>query len=246
MTTTMAPIMSYPKRRSSICRENGKKRSTRAEDGRKVLEAADKELKQLSRLSLSFYHVTVLKHIRDKLAVYRFKADMAAFLELDMLTTAFVATYVRLHTGGSGSGFARDALPEALRSAHDEIIDMRNKRYAHVAEHDSVNDEMEIQEDEGRFIVNLGFRFGFYIGGSNDWTKLVDALDEIFAERGQKIVERLQARTGREWSIAQGPLPTRRRPDWRGAAGTGSKDRSLACHSAPSRNRLRCIDCVTG
>jgi hypothetical protein len=52
---------------------------------------------------------------------------MVAFLELDMLTTAFVATYVRLHTGGSGSGFARDALPEALRSAHDEIIDMRNK-----------------------------------------------------------------------------------------------------------------------
>ena len=97
--------------------------------------------------------------------------------------------------------------PEALRSAHDEIIDMRNKRYAHVADHDSVNDEMEIQEDEGRFIVNLSFRFGFYIGGSNDWTKLVDALDEIFAERGQKIVERLQARTGREWSIAQGPPP---------------------------------------
>src|SRR3546814_1504368 len=64
----------------------------------------------------------------------------------------------------------------------------------------SVNDEMKIQEDEGRFIVNLGFRFGFYIGGSNDWTKLVDALDEIFAERGQKIVERLQARTGRERS----------------------------------------------
>src|SRR3546814_3411144 len=70
----------------------------------------------------------------------------------------------------------------------------------------SVNDEMKIQEDEGRFIVNLGFRFGFYIGGSNDWTKLVDALDEIFAERGQKIVERLQARTGREWSIAQGQI----------------------------------------
>src|SRR3546814_2218462 len=106
----------------------------RAEDGRKVLEAADKELKQLSRLSLSFYHVTVLKHIRDKLAVYRFKADMAAFLELDMLTTAFVATYVRLHTGGSGSGFARDALPEALRSAHDEIIDMRNRSEEHTSE----------------------------------------------------------------------------------------------------------------
>lgn len=179
----------------------------RAEDGRRVLETADKELKQLSRLSLSLYHVTVLKHIRDRLTDYRFKASMNAFLELDMLTTAFVATYVRLHTGGSGSGFARDALPEPLRAAHDEVLDLRNKRYAHVDEHHSVTDEMEIQEDEGRFIVNLGMRFGFYVGGSNEWTKLVDALDEIFANRGQKIIERLQVRTGREWMIARGEPP---------------------------------------
>ncbi len=47
----------------------------RAEDGRKVLEAAEPELRQVSRLSLSYYHVTVLKHIRDRLADYRFKAD---------------------------------------------------------------------------------------------------------------------------------------------------------------------------
>src|SRR3546814_4617292 len=87
----------------------------RAEDGRKVLEAADKELKQLSRLSLSFYHVTVLKHIRDNQAVYRFKADMDAFLELDMLTTDFVATHVRLRTGGGGSGFARAAERQSTR-----------------------------------------------------------------------------------------------------------------------------------
>lgn len=179
----------------------------RAEDGRKVLEAADQELKQLSRLSLSFYHMVVLKHIRDRLAEYRFRADMTAFLELDMLTTAFVSTYVRLFTGGSGSGFAREALPRALRAAHDEIIDMRNKRYAHASEHHSVNDEMQIHEEDGRFVVTMSMRFGFYIGGSNDWTKLVDALDEIFAERGQKIIERLQARTGREWTIAVGSDP---------------------------------------
>src|SRR3546814_12020101 len=66
------------------------------------------------------------------------------------LTTAFVATYVRLHTGGSGSGFARDALPGALRSAHDEIIDMRNKRYAHVAEHDSFGSVAKIVKLEHR------------------------------------------------------------------------------------------------
>src|SRR3546814_10956060 len=69
----------------------------RAEDGRTVLEAADKELKQLARLSLSFYHVPVLKHRRDKLADHRFQAVMAAFLELDVRTNASVATHAPLH-----------------------------------------------------------------------------------------------------------------------------------------------------
>ncbi|GHH24369.1 hypothetical protein GCM10008023_36480 [Sphingomonas glacialis] len=179
----------------------------RAEEGRRVLALAAKELKQLSRLSLSYYHVVVLRHVRDRLAECRFKADMEALLELDMLTTAFLATYVRLYTGGGGSGFARDALPTPLRAAHDEIIDLRNKRYAHVDEHHSVNDEMEIAEEDGRYVVTLGTRLGVYIGGSNDWPKLVDALDDIFADRGAKIIARLEARTGREWMIAQGSAP---------------------------------------
>lgn len=177
----------------------------RAADGRKVLEAAEPELRQVSRLSLSYYHVAVLKHIRDRLAEYRFKADMTALLELEMLTTAFVATYARLFNGGSGSGFGRDGLPQSLRAAHDEIIELRNKRYAHVADHHSVADEMEIFEENGQFVVKMGMRFGFYIGGAGDWTKLVDALDEMFADRGKKLVDRLRARTGREWAFAEGP-----------------------------------------
>lgn len=180
----------------------------RAEDGRKVLEAAEPELRQVSRLSLSYYHVTVLKHIRDRLSEYRFKADMTAFLELEMLTTAFVATYARLFNGGGGSGFGRDGLPHPLRGAHDEIIDLRNKRYAHIADHRSVADQMEISEENGQFVVKMGMRFGFYIGGSNDWTKLVDALEEILAERGEKLVKRLQERTGRDWAFAEGPPTT--------------------------------------
>ncbi len=179
----------------------------RAEDGRKVLYAAEPELRQVSRLSASYYQVTVLKHIRDRLAQYCVEANMMAFLELEMLTTAFVGVYTRLFTGGGGSGFARDALPQSLRAAHDEIIEMRNKRYAHLAEHHSVSDEMEIYEEGGRFVVKMGMRLGFYIGGSNDWTKLVDALDELFVDRGEKLIARLRARTGREWAFAQGSPP---------------------------------------
>lgn len=181
--------------------------NARAEDGRKILAMADRELSQLSRLSNSFYHVTILKYVRDRLATFRFKATMEAILELDMLTTAFVATYVRLFTGGSGSGFSRDSLPKELRLIHDEIVEIRNKRYAHVDEHGSVKDEMEIQEEHGNFIVQLSMSYGYYIGGSKHWTKLVDCLDEIFADRGDKIMERLKQRTGREWSLAKGEPP---------------------------------------
>jgi hypothetical protein len=179
----------------------------RAEDGRKILAVADKELDHLSRLSLSYYHLTALRFVCDRLAQYKLQVGIDSILELDMLTTAFVTTYARIISGGWASGFSRKSLPEALRTTHDEILDIRNKRYAHSDEHHSVNDEMEIQEENGQFIVNMKMKLGFYIGGSNDWPKIVDALDEIFVARGQKIVERLEARTGRKWSLATGPLP---------------------------------------
>src|SRR3546814_11050227 len=70
----------------------------RAEDGRKVLEDADKELKQLSRLSLSLYHVTILTHISDRLTVYRFKSDMALFVEFALFKHATFAHSYRLTT----------------------------------------------------------------------------------------------------------------------------------------------------
>jgi hypothetical protein len=181
----------------------------RAEDGRMVLETVDKEITQLERLSKSFYNVTILKYIRDQLSAFKFRPTMEAILELDMLTTAFVATYVRLFTGGNSSGFARDNLPEGLRAAHDEIIEIRNKRYAHTDDHGSVKDEMRIQEgDGGSFVVHLSISYSYYIGGSNEWTKLVDCLDDLFANRGDKIIDRLKQRTGREWSLARGEAPT--------------------------------------
>src|SRR3546814_2611639 len=65
----------------------------RAEDGSKVLEADDKELKQLSRLSLSCYHVTVLNHIRDKLAAIVYRLEWSVFIELTMQTNPLVTPF---------------------------------------------------------------------------------------------------------------------------------------------------------
>ncbi|MGY8684097.1 hypothetical protein Q2941_41020 [Bradyrhizobium sp. UFLA05-153] len=85
-----------------------------ADDGRIILKSVDNELSQLVRVLNSFAAVVALKHVQKRLSAYKFELKMEAFLELEMLTTAFAVTYVRLHQGGSGSGsgFSRDSVPE--------------------------------------------------------------------------------------------------------------------------------------
>lgn len=63
---------------------------------------------------------------------------MDAILELEMLITAFVVTYTRLSQGGAFSGFDRSELPEKFRPFHDEIIELRNQRFAHNDGHHTI------------------------------------------------------------------------------------------------------------
>lgn len=174
-------------------------------DGRAVLKSVDKELSALSRLSTSLATLASLKHIQSRLSAYRFAATMEAILELDMMTTAFVVTYARLEDGGAGSGFSRDMLPEHLRPIHDEIRELRNKRYAHQAGHHSVSDAMEVGFDDEGFKVKLQLQLGFHVGGRQEWRELVDFIDVMMVERLEKLQTRLTTKTGRPWAFPEGP-----------------------------------------
>jgi hypothetical protein len=77
------------------------------DDHRAVLKSGDKELSQFIRISKSLSTLAALKHVQKRLAEYKFAADIDAFMDLDILTTAFVVTYVRLHLGENGSGASR-------------------------------------------------------------------------------------------------------------------------------------------
>lgn len=179
----------------------------KAENGRAVLATVNNELSQLSRLTFSLASVTTLKHIQDRLANHGFEATMEWVFDLEALVTAFVVTYVRLHQGGEESGFARNALPPDLRAAHDEIIELRNKRFAHSGGHHSVSDAMEITHDKEGFVVKMGLNMTIQVGGPPVWKDLVDVLEAIFAERMDKLLKRLAERTGVSWSGMTGPSP---------------------------------------
>ena len=181
-----------------------------ADDGRAVLKSVDADLSRVSKLTSSYVAIESLRHVQDRLAQLGFAATMEHFLELDMLTLAFVVTYSRLHDGGVGGGFARDHLPEKLRPVHDEIIELRNKRFAHNTGHHSVADALEIQSDTSGewFNVKLGYTMRFQIGGNPLWKDIVDTLDEVYATRMGKLLSKISEKTGRNWAMESAPSTT--------------------------------------
>jgi hypothetical protein len=180
---------------------------TTIEGNRAVLRSVDKEITRLIKLSASSMNVVTLKYVRDRLQAYRFEATMAAILELEMLITAFVVTYTRLSQGGAFSGFGRNELPQQFRRFHDEIVELRNQRFAHNDGHHTIKDAMEIGFKDDRFELHMSQEIRVQIGGAPEWAQMVDFLDGLYADRMNRVVARLKEKTGKEWALPTGPDP---------------------------------------
>jgi hypothetical protein len=172
-----------------------------------VLATADDNLKNLNRLVHAFPTMASLRYIQHRLASTKFEATMEWVFENDMLTSAFVTTYARLIDGGIGSGVSRSALPAELRPVHDNLIDLRNKRYAHNVGHESITGSLEIAFDGGKFDISVNFNMGFHVGGAREWGPLVVFLDGLMIDRLHAQLKKLKEKTGREWTFPNGPPP---------------------------------------
>ncbi|AQS89059.1 hypothetical protein AA101099_0503 [Neoasaia chiangmaiensis NBRC 101099] len=177
------------------------------EEGQGILDAADENLTILNRIVHAYPTMASLRYIQQRLASIGFEATTEWVLENDMLTLAFVITYARLVQGGIGSGVSRKTLPAELRPVHDNIIELRNKRYAHSDEHESITRRLEVGFEEGKFDINVNVSMGFHVGGAREWKPLVALLDELMVSRLHTQLEKLKEKTGREWSFPSGPPP---------------------------------------
>lgn len=177
------------------------------DDGHAILEAVDGDIKNLIRLANAFPAMASLHYIQRRLSRAEFVPTTEAILEHEMLTLAFVVSYVRVTDGSQGSGVSRSALPAHLREAHDEIIALRNRRFAHNAGHDSVEGALEIGFENGKFDVNISVQLGYYVRGADAWGELVDFINRLLFDRLQKQLERLREKTGREWTFPSGSPP---------------------------------------
>lgn len=172
-----------------------------------ILEAADKDLTILNRIVHAYPTMASLRYIQHRLASTKFEATTEWMFENDMLTLAFVTTYARLVQGGIGSGVSRKTLPTELRSVHDSIVELRNKRYAHNDKHESITGRLDIGFEEGSFNINVNFSMGIHVGGAHEWEALVVFLDELMVNRLHTQLKKLKEKTGYAWSFPSGPPP---------------------------------------
>jgi len=187
----------------------------RKQQGEDVLQIADEDIKTLIRLINAIPTTSSLSYIYHRLRTSKFEATTEYVMEQEVLTTAFIVTYGRLFAGGDGaSGVPKGKIPAHLRPVHDEIIQLRNKRYAHNGSHETVTRGIKIDFDDDGFRVQMQMGLGSYIGGRNEWEELITFIDAYMHERLKKILRRLKEKTGYDWTFPEGPAP-----DWVGNYG---------------------------
>ncbi len=93
-------------------------------------------------------------------------------------------TYGRLFAKGDGaSGLSDDAIPKHLEPVHDELIELRNRRYAHNASHETVKSGINVYFDDDGFEVRINMSLGIYIGGRNEWEELITFIERTTCTR---------------------------------------------------------------
>ena len=133
---------------------------------------------------------------------------MELIFEIDMMQAALAVEYSRVFAGGSRK-VGRDKVPEHLRSVHDAIIELRNKRYAHDDNHASVKNSINIQIEGERVTIVPGAELKMCLGAPPEWEELINWLGGYLVEQTEKQLKRLTETTGLEWVQPKGPSP-----DW--------------------------------
>ncbi len=157
----------------------------------------------------SFSKVTYIYSRLKKMGPWkRSDLNMELILEIDMMHAALVVTYGRIFSGGARK-VNPNKVPGHLRPIHDQIIELRNKRYAHNDEHKSIELKASFEEDGDKVILKPKISIQMALGAPAEWQELFDWLGDYLVNQSNKQLVRLSEISGREWSQPKGSPP-----DW--------------------------------
>lgn len=131
-------------------------------------------------------------------------------LEVQVLTTGLVTAYGRLFARSTGTTkLDPKALPSELRPIHQQIIDLRNERYAHHGRHPSIEVAISLTDAGDAVILNQSLSIGMWLGAARHWQPLIVWWRVHLFERLHNELDYLSRKSGVPLRMADGPAP-----DW--------------------------------
>ena len=120
-------------------------------------------------------------------------------LELDTLHGAFVIEYA--------THFERiinpsRQVPTNLQEAHEQIVDLRNRRFAHSDQHPSIDGKLSAEIENQNIKIKHSLRWVTTLGMPTGWEDLLEWLDGYYSNQIQKITNHLNSNTDYIWGLA--------------------------------------------
>src|SRR6218665_3121659 len=174
-----------------------------------ILEENRKHIERLDKMVLNMYSVANIRYWYWCLSNFKVSPNIHEdIMKMDALTTSIVISYGRLFGQGTGTTVLNKAiLPVELTPIHDAIIDLRNGRYAHHGDHETINTQINIEFNGSSFVITPSMQFVFCLGAPKEWKPLFEWLDAHMHETIHKQLDFLTRTTGIQWEFPDGPAP---------------------------------------
>ncbi|MEL6828234.1 MAG: hypothetical protein AAFN91_18455 [Pseudomonadota bacterium] len=121
-------------------------------------------------------------------------------MEMEAYLTTISVSYGRLFAESKGARVLKKKLiPKHLQEAHDEVIALRNERYAHHGDHITTAPELELLVNEKEVLTHLHWRSNMPNGAPLSWKDLFLWADNFLKASFQKQMAYMSQTSGKEW-----------------------------------------------
>ena len=161
----------------------------------------------IDRLRKTITNLTTMKHVLYFLRkLEKMKVDDIStvtedwMMETDAYLTTITVSYGRLFAESKGVRVLKKKLiPKHLLDAHDEVIALRNQRYAHHGHHVTTAPELEVVVSEKEVYPRLHWRSNMPNGAPPSWNDLFTWVDGFLKASFQKQMAHMSQTTGKKW-----------------------------------------------
>lgn len=167
------------------------------------------QIDRLDKLILNLYAVSNIRYWYDVLSKIPIAQDYHYLMQIEAFTTSIIISYGRLFGETNGTiPLDKKIIPKEFVFIHDEIMNLRNERYAHHGKHATIQKDPNIQFVDSRFFISPEIQIDFCFGAPKHWASLFEWLDNYMHKTIHDLLTFLTNETKTEWIFPNGPKPS--------------------------------------